>query len=149
MRAVLQRVQRAVVSKDGEILGKIGQGWVVLLGVAAEDDMKDADYLAEKVSSLRAFADTDGKMNLSVLDVAGEVLVVSQFTLLADCRKGRRPGYSDAAKPEQANQLYEAFVENLRKLCPRVQTGRFQADMQVELCNDGPVTLLLDSRKTF
>ena len=149
MRAVVQRVSRASVTIAGEVVGKIDAGLMVLLGVANGDAAADAVYLAEKIAGLRIFEDDVGKMNLSVRDVGGAMLVVSQFTLLGDCRGGRRPGFSDAAPPEQAVALYETFVAEVRKLEVPVQTGRFREHMEVELVNDGPVTLLLDSRKTF
>ncbi len=149
MRAVLQRVSRAGVSVAGEPIAAIGSGLLVLLGVEQGDDEKAADYLAEKIAGLRIFADQAGKMNLSVLDCSGALLVVSQFTLLADCRKGRRPGFSQAALPESAEPLCEYFVRRLRVFGLSVQTGRFQADMAVELVNDGPVTIMLDSRRRF
>lgn len=145
MRAVVQRVSRAKVIVDGEIVGEIGRGLLVLLGVAAEDAELDADYLAEKIVNLRIFEDANGKMNDSLLDTAGELLVVSQFTLYGDTRRGRRPSFVDAAPPEKANQLYEYFVERARGQIASVETGRFQAMMDVELINDGPVTIILDS----
>lgn len=128
-----------------EVVGRIDVGWLVLLGVAPDDGAKDVEWLAEKVAHLRAFADEAGKMNLSVLDVLGSVLVVSQFTLYGDCLKGRRPGFTGAAAPAVAEPLYESFVEALRALGVRVGTGRFGADMQVELVNDGPATFVIDS----
>ncbi|HQU86600.1 MAG TPA: D-aminoacyl-tRNA deacylase [Pyrinomonadaceae bacterium] len=149
MRAVLQRVSRAKVSVDGEITGEIGKGILVLLGVSREDSEKEAVYLLEKTLNLRIFEDENDKMNLSLLDVQGELLVVSQFTLYGDARKGRRPSFIDAAAPEPANELYEYFVAEARKQIEKVATGRFQAMMDVELVNDGPVTILLDSDKTF
>jgi len=149
MRAVLQRVGRASVTVGGEVVGRIGAGWLVLLGVAKGDADDDADRLAEKVAVLRAFEDDDGKMNRSVAEAGGSVLVVSQFTLLADCRTGRRPGFADAAEPAEAERLYLRFVDRVRAAGLDVETGVFRADMQVELVNDGPVTLLLDSRKAF
>ena len=149
MRAVVQRVSRAKVTVDDEITGEIGGGLLVLLGVAAKDDEKDADYLVEKIVNLRVFEDADDKMNLSLLDIKGEILVVSQFTLYGDTRRGRRPSFIDAAPPAQANQLYRYFVERSRQHVPKVATGRFQAMMDVELVNDGPVTIMLDSEKTF
>lgn len=149
MRAVLQRVTRAQVSVDGEVIGQIGPGLVVLLGVAQGDVQADVDWMAEKVIQLRLFEDAAGKTNLSTKDVAGGLLVISQFTLLADCRNGRRPSFTAAAPPEEANQLYEAFVAACRQSGLPVQTGKFRADMQVELVNDGPVTVMLDSKKTF
>lgn len=149
MRAVLQRVTRAQVSVDGEVIGKIGTGLVVLLGVAHEDTKLDADQLAEKIINLRLFEDAAGKTNLSTSDMQGGLLVISQFTLLADCRSGRRPSFTAAAPPEVANELYEAFVAACRRSGMPVETGRFRANMQVELVNDGPVTVLLDSKKAF
>lgn len=147
MRAVLQRVAAARVRVDGRIVGEIGAGLLVLLGVAAGDSDKDARYLAEKTAQLRIFEDPGGKMNLSVTDSGGGVLVVSQFTLLADCSQGRRPSFTRAAPPAEANRLYECFVQNLREAGLPVATGIFQATMDVELTNQGPVTMLLDSRK--
>ena len=149
MRAVLQRVSQAGVTVDGEKIASIGAGLLVLLGVEQGDDEKAADYLAEKIAGLRIFEDGAGKMNLSVGDIAGELLVVSQFTLLADCRKGRRPGFSQAALPDVAEPLCEYFVGRLRCSGLPVQTGRFQADMAVDLINDGPVTIMLDSQRKF
>jgi D-tyrosyl-tRNA(Tyr) deacylase len=149
MRAVLQRVTRASVEVEGQIVGRIELGWLVLLGVAKGDSDEDADKLAEKVVGLRAFEDSAGKMNLSVSEVSGAVLVVSQFTLLGDCRGGRRPSFTEAADPVEAERLYLRFAEQVRALGLVVETGTFRADMKVELLNDGPVTLLLDSRKSF
>ena len=149
MRAVVQRVKEASVTVAGEVEGRIGPGLLVLLGVAEGDAEADADSMAEKVSNLRIFADENGQMNRSLLDVSGEVLVVSQFTLLGDARRGRRPSYIDAAPPEEANRLYERFVAEVRRLGLRVETGVFRAMMDVALVNEGPVTLLLDSRKAF
>ena len=149
MRAVVQRVERGAVRVDGEIVGEVGRGYVVLLGVAREDTVAEADYLAEKVAGLRVFEDEAGKMNRSVLDVGGAVLAVSQFTLYGDVRRGRRPGFDRAGRPEQAEPLYERFVAKLRELGVPVQTGRFQTHMSVELVNDGPVTILVDSERTF
>ncbi len=149
MRAVLQRVSEASVVVAGDSVGAIGQGLMILLGVEQGDSETDARYLAEKCAQLRIFEDLAGKMNLSVEDIGGELLVVSQFTLLADCRKGRRPGFSRAALPENAETLYRQFVELLRGRGLTVATGVFQAEMQVNLINDGPVTMLLDSRKGF
>ncbi|VTT98007.1 d-tyrosyl-trna deacylase : D-aminoacyl-tRNA deacylase OS=Fusobacterium ulcerans ATCC 49185 GN=dtd PE=3 SV=1: Tyr_Deacylase [Gemmataceae bacterium] len=145
MRAVLQRVERAKVAVGGEVTGEVAAGWLVLLGVAPADTHKQVDWLADKVANLRAFEDAEGKMNLSVQDVAGAVLVVSQFTLYGDCLKGRRPGFSGAAQPAVAEPLYEAFVNALRLLGVPVATGRFGADMRVELVNDGPVTFVIDA----
>ena len=149
MRSIIQRVSRAKVTVDGEITGEIGRGILVLLGVSREDSEKDAIYLLEKTLNLRIFEDTAGKMNLSLLDVKGELLVVSQFTLYGDARKGRRPSYIEAALPEKAENLYNFFVAEARKQIAKVETGRFQAMMDVELVNDGPVTILLDSTKNF
>jgi D-tyrosyl-tRNA(Tyr) deacylase len=145
MRAVIQRVSRAKVSVDAEITGEIGTGLLVLLGVGVDDSEANAIFLVEKIINLRIFDDDDGKMNRSLLDVAGGLLVVSQFTLYADTRKGRRPSYIGAAEPEMANRLYEFFVSESRKQVGNVQTGRFQAMMDVELVNDGPVTIILES----
>ena len=149
MRAVLQRVSRARVSVEGEITGEIGIGILVLLGVSRIDTEKEALYLLEKTLNLRIFEDAEEKMNLSLLDVNGDLLVVSQFTLYGDSRKGRRPSFIDAAAPEKANALYEFFVSQARKQIEKVATGRFQAMMDVELVNDGPVTIMLDSDKLF
>lgn len=149
MRAVVQRVTRARVTVDDEIVGEIGNGLVVLLGVAHDDTKQDADYLAAKIASLRIFDDSEGKMNLPLKEIDGGLLVVSQFTLYGDVRRGLRPSWSDAAPPEVAEPLYEYFVEVSRKLIARVATGSFRKMMQVELVNDGPVTIMLDSRKLF
>jgi D-tyrosyl-tRNA(Tyr) deacylase len=149
MRAVVQRVSEASVIVDGQTVGEIRQGLVVLLGVARGDTSRDAVYLAEKTSGLRIFEDEHGKMNLSVEDISGSVLVVSQFTLLGDCRKGRRPGFTDAAEPELADMLYEDYVGIMQQRGINVATGIFRAEMKVGLINDGPVTILLDSRKQF
>ena len=149
MRAVIQRVSEASVSVDQQTVGAIGQGLMVLLGVAQGDTSQEAKSLAEKTAGLRIFEDDAGKMNRSVEDINGSLLVVSQFTLLGDCRKGRRPGFTDAAPPELADQLYEEYVAALRSRGLDVATGVFRADMQVALVNDGPVTMLLDSRKQF
>lgn len=149
MRAVLQRVSRASVEVDGTLVGKIGAGWMVLLGVARGDTSKDAETLAEKVVNLRAFEDDQGKMNRNVAEAGGAVLVVSQFTLLADCRGGRRPSFTDAARPEDAERLYGEFVEKIRATGLETATGTFRARMNVELVNHGPVTFLLDSKRAF
>ena len=149
MRAVLQRVSSARAVVEKKMVGEIGPGLAILLGVEAGDSESDARYLAEKTAGLRIFEDEQGKMNLSVADTGGEILVVSQFTLLADCRQGRRPGFSRAAPPERANALYEYYVNLLRERGLRVATGTFQAMMEVSLVNQGPVTMLLDSRKVF
>lgn len=147
MRAVLQRVSRAKVTVDGEIIGQIGKGILVFLGVSGKDTEKDAEYLVEKIVNLRIFDDLDGKMNDSLLDFGGELLVVSQFTLYGDTSKGRRPSFVAAARPEEADRLYEFFVVSAQKRLAKVETGRFQAMMAVELVNDGPVTILLDSSR--
>ena len=149
VRAVVQRVSEASVTVDGQVIGAIGRGLVVFAGVEMGDQDRDAVYLAEKVVGLRCFQDDSSKFNLSLLDVAGSALVVSQFTLHGDCRKGRRPSFSDAAGPELAIPLYESFVQHLRERNLRVETGRFGAHMRVHLVNDGPVTLLMDTRKGF
>jgi D-tyrosyl-tRNA(Tyr) deacylase len=149
MRAVVQRVTRASVTIEGEIAGEIGTGLVVLLGVARDDTREDADYLAAKIAALRIFDDAAGRMNVSVKDIDGGVLIVSQFTLYGDARRGSRPSWSDAAAPEVAERLYDYFVESSGKLLGRVETGSFRKMMQVGLVNDGPVTILLDSRKGF
>lgn len=148
MRVILQRVATAAVTVTGETVGQIAGGWLALVGVATADTVADADWLAEKVAHLRAFSDPDGKMNLDVQQVGGGVLVVSNFTLYADCQKGRRPSFVAAARPEMAEPLVTAFANGLRRLGIPVATGRFGADMQVALCNDGPVTLLLESCPT-
>ncbi len=149
MRAVVQRVSRASVKVNGEFTGQIGAGLLVLLGVAQDDREEDADYLAEKIAGLRIFEDDEGKMNRSVLDTGGAVLAVSQFTLFGDVRRGKRPSFDAAARPERARDLYEYFVERVRALGLRCETGRFQEMMEVELVNQGPVTILLDSKKLF
>jgi len=149
MRAVVQRVSRAKVTVAGEITGHIGQGLLVLLGVGHEDTEAGAEYLADKIVGLRIFEDDAGKMNRSVAEVGGAVLAVSQFTLYGDVRKGKRPSFDDAARPEMARTLYEKFVIRVRESGVRCETGRFQEMMDVELVNDGPVTILLDSEKTF
>ncbi|MGB8862470.1 MAG: D-aminoacyl-tRNA deacylase [Candidatus Sulfotelmatobacter sp.] len=149
MRAVVQRVSRAQVTVNGEITGEIGLGLLVLLGVGRDDAKADASYLAEKIVGLRVFEDDQGKMNESVLEVGGSVLAVSQFTLYGDVRRGKRPSFDAAAPPEKARQLYEFFVEQVRAAGLRCETGRFQEMMKVELVNEGPVTILLDSGKAF
>src|ERR1700694_3857721 len=148
MRAVLQRVREARVEAGGTVTGAIGTGLLVLLGVSRTDSKDDADYLAEKISGLRIFPDEQDRMNRSVLEIGGAVLVVSQFTLYGDCRRGRRPSFDEAAPPDEARSLYEYFVERLRASNLKTETGVFQASMQVHLVNDGPVTLLLESKKT-
>src|SRR5436309_10657299 len=149
MRAVIQRVTRAAVTVNGEIVGEIGNGLVVLLGIARDDTEKDATYLIEKIAALRILDDSAGVMNVSVKDVNGALLIVSQFTLYGDVRRGLRPSWIDAAAPEIAEPLYDFFVRQARATIDDVGTGRFQAMMQVELVNDGPVTILLDSKKLF
>jgi D-tyrosyl-tRNA(Tyr) deacylase len=149
MRAVVQRVSRASVTVDGQIVGQIGAGLLVLLGVAQQDIDSDADYLADKITGLRVFEDKDEKMNLSVIDIKGAVLTVSQFTLFGDVRRGKRPSFDEAARPEIAKRVYEYFVQRVRAAGVRCETGTFQAIMKVELANEGPVTILLDSKKVF
>lgn len=149
MRAVVQRVSRAGVTVAGEVAGEIGLGLLVLLGVGKQDSEAGADYLADKVVGLRIFEDDGGKMNHSVVDVGGALLVVSQFTLYGDVRKGKRPSFDDAAPPQRARELYERFVQRIRAAGLRCETGRFQEMMAVELVNEGPVTILLDSEKSF
>ena len=149
MKALLQRVTGASVSIAGEVVGSVGRGLVVFVGVASEDTEKDAQYLAQKTVNLRIFADEAGKFNLSALDIKGELLLVSQFTLLADTRKGRRPSFVEAAPPDRAEELFDYFVEQASATGLKVATGRFQQYMQVEIHNDGPVTILLDSREKY
>lgn len=149
MRAVIQRVSEASVTVDGIVVGEIQRGFLVLLGVADVDSLGDASWIASKIAGLRVFEDADEKMNLALADVNGAVLLVSQFTLYGDCRKGRRPSFVEAARPEKAVSLYQALAAELRSLGVPVETGTFQAQMQVRLLNDGPVTLLLDSTKAF
>ncbi len=149
MKALLQRVTGASVSVAGEVVGSVGRGLVVFVGVANEDTEKDAQYLAQKMVNLRIFADEEGKFNLSALDIKGELLLVSQFTLLADTRKGRRPSFVEAAPPARAEELFDYFVEQASAAGLKVETGRFQQYMQVEIHNDGPVTILLDSREKY
>src|SRR5678815_3518201 len=149
MRAVVQRVTRARVTIDDEVVGEIERGLVVLLGIARDDTKEDADYLVPKIAALRIFDDAEGRMNVSLKEIDGGLLIVSQFTLYGDVRRGLRPSWSDAAAPEVAEPLYEYFVESSRKVLEKVETGSFRKMMQVELVNDGPVTILLDSRKTF
>ena len=149
MRAVVQRVSRASVTVDGALIGSIGDGILLLLGVSSKDTEADAVYLVDKVLNLRIFDDEEGKMNLSLRETGGGLLVVSQFTLYGDSRRGRRPSYIDAARPDEANRLYEYFVSEAKKHIENVATGRFQAMMDVGLVNDGPVTLLLDSERNF
>jgi D-tyrosyl-tRNA(Tyr) deacylase len=146
MRAVIQRVKQARVRVEGRIIGEIKQGLLCFVGVGKGDEEADADYLAAKIPQLRIFEDAGGKFNRSLLDIKGEILVVSQFTLFGDCRKGRRPSFSDAAEPEQAKELYQRFIARLKENAITVAQGEFQAHMEVELINDGPVTLLLDTK---
>ncbi len=149
MRAVVQRVSRAKVTVNAHTTGEIGLGLLVLLGVGPNDSETDVDYLAQKIIGLRIFEDSDGKMNRSVVDVGGSLLAVSQFTLYGDVRRGKRPSFDDAAPPEQARKLYELFVQRIQAAGLRCETGRFQEMMRVELVNEGPVTILLDSSKLF
>lgn len=149
MRAVVQRVSSSKVTVDEEVVGKVNKGLLVLLGVTHDDTSKDVDYIVDKVTNLRIFEDENDKMNLSLKDIDGEILAVSQFTLYGDCRRGRRPSFSDAARPDVANPLYEEFVQKVRDLGINVGTGKFGAHMMVDLTNDGPVTILLESRKEF
>jgi D-tyrosyl-tRNA(Tyr) deacylase len=149
MRAVVQRVSRARVRVNGQTTGEIGPGLLILLGVGQGDTSKEADYLLDKIIHLRIFEDPEGKMNLSLLDAGGELMVISQFTLYADCRKGRRPSFTDAGPPGEAQKLYDYFVTAARTRGVKVATGIFQAIMEVELVNSGPVTILLDSSKNF
>lgn len=145
MRAVCQRVSRASVAVDGKVVGSIGTGLLVLLAASKDDGPEQAPWMADKIAGLRVFADAQGKMNLSLVDVRGEILVVSQFTLYGDCRRGKRPSYSEAARPDKAEALYRSFIDALRAKAIPVQEGMFGAMMQVELVNDGPVTLIVDS----
>lgn len=149
MRVVIQRVTEASVKVEGETIGVIGQGFMILIGVEVGDEEKDFQYIATKVPNLRIFEDENGKMNRSLLDVGGQILAVSQFTLLGDARSSRRPGFTQAARPEQANPMYERLVQHWRDMGIHVETGRFGADMKVSLINDGPVTMLMDSHKLF
>lgn len=149
MRAVIQRVSQSNVQVNNKIVGEINEGLMVLLGVSLEDTLEDVKFLAEKIVNLRIFEDEQGKMNLSVKDVKGKILSISQFTLYGDCRKGRRPSFVEAAKPDQAEKLYEEFNKYIKNLGVDLETGTFQADMKVFLINDGPVTFILDSKKNF
>lgn len=149
MRAVVQRVTRSSVTVDGKITGAIEKGLMVLLGVSEDDTEADVAYMADKITGLRIFEDEEEKMNLSVMDVGGDILAVSQFTLFGDCRKGKRPSFVKAARPEPANLLYRAFVDACKEKGVRVEEGIFQADMLVSIDNDGPVTVLIDSKKEF
>jgi len=146
MRAVVQRVKESSVTVDCNVIGKIGVGLLVLLGIAKKDTIKDIDFITDKILNLRIFEDENKKMNRSILDTGGEMLVVSQFTLLGDCRRGRRPSFIDAAEPEKANEFYEKFVEKIRSKDIKVETGIFRAMMDVSLVNDGPVTLIVESK---
>jgi D-aminoacyl-tRNA deacylase len=149
MRAVIQRVKEARVEVEGEIVGRIGEGILIFLGIRKDDTQDDIEYLVDKVLGLRIFDDDAGKMNLSIAEVKGEILVVSQFTLYGDCRKGRRPSFDEAASPDMAEGLYDLFVKEVKKRGIKVQTGKFRALMDIHLVNSGPVTILLDSRKMF
>ena len=149
MRAVVQRVKEAAVEVDNNLTGEIGPGLLVFLGVGKNDKKQDADYLLEKIINLRIFEDADERLNLSAVDLNKEILVVSQFTLFGDCRKGRRPSFFDAAPPEEAEDLYKYFLEKINKTDLKIADGKFQAMMDVSLVNDGPVTILLDSKKKF
>jgi len=149
MRAVIQRVKNARVEVDNRVTGKIGWGILVLLGIGREDDQRDADYVIDKSINLRIFEDAEGKMNLSLLDIRGEMLIISQFTVMADCRKGRRPSFIAAEDPDKANDLYRYFIEQTKERGVFVSTGKFQSLMEVTLVNHGPVTILIDSKKVF
>lgn len=147
MKAVVQRVKKASVSIEGKVLGTIEKGFAILLGISETDTEEDGKYLSEKIANLRIFEDSQGKMNLSCLDIKGELLIISQFTLLADCGKGRRPSFVEAARPEKAIPLYENFISILKQTGLKVETGEFGASMVVEIHNDGPVTIILDSKE--
>jgi len=149
MRAVVQRISQGKVVVEDQVTGAIDKGLLVFLGVTNEDNIQDVKYMAEKIVNLRIFEDDNEKMNLSVIDVEGKILAVSQFTLLGDCRKGRRPNFTEAARPEMADELYKSFIEECKKLGVNVETGVFQAHMMVHSINDGPVAILIDSKKTF
>ena len=149
MRAVVQRISKGKVTVGEEIVGEITSGFLVYLGVGNDDSIEDVKYMVQKIANLRVFEDEEGKMNLSIHDVKGELLVVSQFTLMGDCRKGRRPSFTEAAKPDDADQLYKEFVKGCGDVGLRVSTGKFQTHMMVHSINDGPVTLIIDSKKTF
>ncbi|WP_270749874.1 D-aminoacyl-tRNA deacylase [Fusobacterium hominis] len=146
MRAVVQKVKYSSVTVDNEIIGKIDNGFMILLGVTHEDTLKEVEWLSKKIKDLRIFEDQDGKMNLSLEDVKGEVLIISQFTLYGNCIKGRRPSFTDAAKPNHAENLYNKFIEKFQSFGIKTQTGKFGADMKVELLNDGPVTMIIDTK---
>lgn len=149
MRAVVQRISQGKVEVDNSVTGEIDRGLLVYLGIALGDTEEDVKYMVEKITNLRIFEDSDEKMNLSLIDINGKLLVVSQFTLMGDCRKGRRPNFSEAARPENAQELYKKFIEECRKNNVEVETGVFQAHMMVHSINDGPVTMLIDSKKIF
>lgn len=149
MRSVVQRVSKAAVSVDKQVIGEIQTGLLAFIGIGKEDEQQDVQWLAEKIIGLRIFEDEEGKMNLSLPEVKGDLLLVSQFTLFGDCRKGKRPSFSDAASPETAGALFDELVRTIREKGLRVETGKFQADMEVTLVNQGPVTILLDSKKNF
>jgi len=149
LRAVIQRVQESSVIVDDEVIGSIDAGLLVFLGIGNDDGMDDIDYLIEKIVNLRIFEDTEGKMNLSALDLGKEIMVVSQFTIYGDCRKGRRPSFFAAAPPDKAERLYDVFVDKIKRYDLNIATGEFQAMMDIDLINDGPVTLLIDSKKEF
>ncbi|NLI93630.1 MAG: D-tyrosyl-tRNA(Tyr) deacylase [Peptococcaceae bacterium] len=149
MRCVVQRVSKASVRVNGDVIGRISVGFVAFIGIGSEDSREDIDWLAEKIAGLRVFEDQDGKMNLSLAEVGGEILLISQFTLFGDCRKGKRPSFSHAAPPQQAKEIFDQLVNTIKSLGIHVETGQFQADMDVELVNQGPVTILLDSKKNF
>lgn len=149
MRTVVQRVRYSKVEVDGEVIGEIGRGFNVLVGISKEDTIEDITYMKDKILNLRVFEDENGKLNKSLIDVGGELLLVSQFTLYGDCRKGRRPSFIEALGGEAAEKMYEEFVRQCREVLPKVETGKFGADMMVTIENDGPVTLMLDSKKTF
>lgn len=149
MRAIVQRVRYSKVEVDGKVIGEIDRGFNVLLGISKEDTVEDITYMRDKILNLRVFEDENGKLNKSLIDVGGELLVVSQFTLYGDCRKGRRPSFIEALGGEAAEKMYEEFVRQCREVLPKVETGKFGADMMVTIENDGPVTLMIDSKKTF
>jgi len=149
LRAVVQRVKESQVKVDDEVIGSIDEGLLIFLGIGNEDSMDDIDYLIDKIINLRIFEDVEGKMNLSALDLEKDIMIVSQFTLYGDCRKGRRPSFFDAAPPDKAERLYDVFVSKMNDYDLNIETGEFQAMMDVDLINDGPVTLLIDSKKEF
>lgn len=149
MRAVVQRVTSSKVSVDGKVIGEIGAGFNVLIGISKDDTLEDLQYIKDKIINLRVFSDENDKMNLSILDIKGEILAISQFTLYGDCRKGRRPNFMEAKGGNEAKELYDEFIELLKTSGLKVETGEFGADMKVEIHNDGPVTLLLDSKRNF